>query len=103
MPFGSGQQETDMRAIIMASALLATGLAVPALADGSDSRCTRSPDGRSVTASAVSKGLEDLGYRVDRIKAEHGCYEVRAVNDSGFPIKAVYTQATGELVQARLR
>ena len=35
-----------MRTIIMASAFLATGLAVPALADGSDSRCTRSPDGR---------------------------------------------------------
>ena len=53
--------------------------------------------------SAVSKGLEDLGYRVSRIEAEHGCYEVRAVNDSGFPIKATYARATGELVQARLR
>ena len=68
-----------------------------------DSRCAPGRDGRIVAASEVSKGLEDLGYRVDRIKAEHGCYEVRAVNDSGFPIKAVYAQATGELVQARLR
>lgn len=92
-----------MRTIIMTTALLAAGLATPVLADGSDSRCTRSPDGRIVAASEVSKGLEDLGYRVGRIKAEDGCYEVRAVNDSGFPIRAVYTQATGELVQARLR
>jgi hypothetical protein len=92
-----------MRTIIMASALLATGLAVPAMADDSDSRCAPVADGRIVAASEVSKRLEDLGYRVDRIKAEHGCYEVRAVNDSGFPIKAVYVQATGELVQARLR
>ncbi|SCY97839.1 PepSY domain-containing protein [Microvirga guangxiensis] len=91
-----------MRTIIMASTLLAAGLAVPALADGSGSRCTPGPDGRIVAASEVSKRLEDLGYRVDRIKAEHGCYEVRAVNDSGFPINAVYAWATGELVQARL-
>jgi len=92
-----------MRTIIMASAFLATGLAVPALADGSDSRCTRSPDGGIVAASEVSKGLEDLAYRVDRITAEHGCYEIRAVNDSGFPIKVVYARATGELVRAQLR
>jgi len=92
-----------MRTIIMTTALVAAGLAGPALADDSDSRCAPSAEGRTFAASAVSKGLEDLGYRVSRIKAEHGCYEVRAVNDSGFPIKAVYAQATGELVRARLR
>ena len=75
-----------MRAIIMASALLAAGLATPSLADDSDSRCATSADDRIVAASEVSKGLEELGYRVSRIKAEHGCYEVRAVNDSGFPL-----------------
>ncbi len=92
-----------MRTIIMTSALLAAGLATPVLADGPDSRCTRSPDGRIVAASKVTRGLEELGYRIDRIRVEHGCYEVRAVNDSGFPIKAIYARATGELVQARLR
>jgi len=92
-----------MRTIIMISALLAAGLATPALADGSNRRCAPGADGRVVAASEVSKKLEDLGYRVDRIKAEDGCYEVRAVNGSGFPIKAIYTQATGELVRARLR
>ncbi|ACL61005.1 PepSY domain-containing protein [Methylobacterium nodulans] len=92
-----------MRTIIMASALLATGLAVPAMADGLDHRCSPVADGRIVAASEVSKGLEVLGYRVDRVKAEDGCYEVRAVNDSGLPIKAVYAQATGELVRAWLR
>ena len=40
---------------------------------------------------------------MDRITAEHGCYEIRAVNDSGFPIKVVYARATGELVRAQLR
>jgi hypothetical protein len=103
MPFGLGQQETDMRTIIMTSALLAAGLATSVLADGPDSRCASGIDGQSVAASEVSKGLEELGYRIDSIKAEHGCYEVRAVNDSGFPIKVTYARATGELVQARLR
>lgn len=92
-----------MRTIIMMSALLAAGLTVPASADGLDSRCASSADGRIVAASEVSKGLEDLGYRVSRIKADDGCYKVRAVNDSGFPIQALYAQATGELVRARLR
>ena len=91
-----------MRTIIMTSALLAAGLAAPAMADGSGTRCAPSPDGRIVAASEVSKSLENLGYRVDSLEAEHGCYEVRAVNDSGFPIRAVYAQATGELVRARL-
>ncbi len=92
-----------MRMIIMTSALLAAGLATPVLADGPNSLCASGVNGRIVAASEVSRGLEDLGYRIDRIKAEHGCYEVRAVNDSGFPIRATYAQATGELVQARLR
>jgi hypothetical protein len=92
-----------MRTINMASALLATGLAVPTLTDGSERRCTRSPDGRIVAASEITQGLEDLGYRVSRIKAKHGCYEVQAVNDSGFPIQAVYAPATGELIKAGLR
>ncbi|MPR06223.1 PepSY domain-containing protein [Microvirga tunisiensis] len=92
-----------MRAIIMTTALLTAGLAVPALADGSGSRCAPATKGQSVAASEVSKGLEGLGYRVGRIEAEHGCYQVRAVNDSGFPIQVLYARATGELVQARLR
>jgi hypothetical protein len=102
MPFGSGRQETDMRTIMMASALVA-GLVAPAIAEASGTRCAAAPDGRPIAASEVIKGLEDLGYRVDRIKTEGGCYEVRAVNDSGLPIKAIYTRSTGELVQARLR
>ena len=55
-PFGSGPQETDMRTIIMTSALLAAGLATPALADGPDSRCASNADGRTVAASEVSQG-----------------------------------------------
>lgn len=92
-----------MRTIITASALLAAGFAGPAMADGSGSRFVSGPDDRIVAASEVSRGLESLGYRVVRIEAENGCFEIRAVNDSGLPIKAVYAQATGELLHAKLR
>ncbi|HEY7383800.1 MAG TPA: PepSY domain-containing protein [Beijerinckiaceae bacterium] len=64
-------------------------------------------EGRRVTASPamsseIRAGLESTGYRVDRIEVEHGTFEVRAVNDSGFPIKATY-DARGELIRAALR
>ena len=57
-----------------------------------------------VSGNTVRTKLEGMGYRVDRLlEAEHDCWEVRAVNDSGFPIKAKYDLATGELMQAKLR
>jgi hypothetical protein len=92
-----------MRTIIIATALLAAGLSGPANATNVKTHCAAGAEGRIVAAGEVRKGLEDLGYRVDRIKDEHGCYEVIAVNDSGFAIKAHYSNATGELIQARLR
>jgi len=88
-----------MRNIITAAALFAAAFASPALAsDGSVPLRSR-----DVTSGDVVRGLEQLGYRVDTLKIEHGRYEVRAVNDSGFPIKLDYDRATGELVRARLR
>jgi hypothetical protein len=53
-------------------------------------------------SNAIRAGLESTGYRVERIEAEHGTFEVRAVNDSGFPIKATY-DGRGELLRAALR
>ena len=46
---------------------------------------------------------ESTGYQVQRVKAEHGAYKVRAVNDSGFPITATYEGTSGELIRAALR
>jgi hypothetical protein len=56
-----------------------------------------------VSAEIIRTKLESMGYRVNRFEAEHNCWEVRAVNDSGFPIKAKYNLTTGELMQAKLR
>jgi hypothetical protein len=57
----------------------------------------------SISSDTIRKSLETMGYRVDRIKAEHDCYEVQAVNDSGFPIKATYDATSGLLMEAKLR
>lgn len=92
-----------MRKTITLSALLVAGLMVPAIVHASDdNRCASRTSGTSVAANEVRERLEGLGYRVERIEAEHGCYEVRAANDSGFPIKALYSQVTGELLGAKL-
>jgi hypothetical protein len=56
-----------------------------------------------VSGEMIRTKLESMGYRVDRLEAEHDCWEVRAVNDSGLPIKVRYDLITGELMQAKLR
>lgn len=85
-----------------AAAILALALAAPAWA-GSDRTCASVTGGMPVSSTSVRSNLQDLGYRVGKIEVEHGCYEVRAVNESGYEIKAIYHPATGDLVRAKLR
>ena len=58
---------------------------------------------QSRVVETIRKELESTGYQVHRVKAEHGAYKVRAVNDSGFPITATYDGTSGELIRAALR
>lgn len=83
---------------IAALTLAATGAAVAGEGLGVFSK---GPD--RAAGEMIRTKLESMGYRVDRLEAEHDCWEVRAVNDSGFPIKAKYDLTTGELMQAKLR
>lgn len=92
-----------MRTIMMTLTLLIAGTTLPAMAYGPDCPSNSTPDDHIVAISEVSRSLEDLGYLITEIEAENGCYAVRAVNDSGYPIKAIFDQATGELLWARLR
>jgi hypothetical protein len=85
--------------ITAAATALIAGVAGAALAE--DGRHV-APASSGGVRDAIRATLESTGYRVARIKAEHGAYEVQAVNDSGFPIKATY-HTSGELIQARLR
>lgn len=92
-----------MRKTIITAALLAVGFSGLAVAGEHDRRAFAAIDGPTVQAADVVRTLERLGYRVDKLKMEHGRFELRAVNDSGLPIKAYYNATTGELVRARLR
>lgn len=92
-----------MRTIIVTMTLLLTGAAVPAFAGGQDCHTPFNAQSKVMPVSEVARALEDMGYRVLEIEFEDGCYEVKAVNDSGYPIKALYDPATGELLGAGLR
>ncbi len=66
-------------------------------------RCATAAGAPWIGTDAVRRNLEELGYRVSRVKVEHGCYEARAMNDTGIPIELLYHPASGDLVRARLR
>lgn len=92
-----------MRKIMMALTILLAGAAAPALAGESGCPTPLNAETKIVPTSEVAKTLEDMGYRVLEIEFEDGCYKVKAVNESGYPINAIYDPATGELLGAGLR
>lgn len=100
-----------MRKILLTTvlALGAAAAAAPALAgagagkDALHDRCQVASGEVRLPAEAIRKTLEDLGYQVDRLKLDDGCYEAQAANDTGIPIEVRYHPVTGQLVQARLR
>jgi hypothetical protein len=93
-------------AVALGAAAMVPAIA-PAMAGGERNAgayaCRTSPGETRLPAEAIRKTLEDLGYRVDRVEMDDGCYDARAVNDSGIPIEVRYHPVTGELVRARLR
>jgi hypothetical protein len=102
-----------MRKILLTSAMAlgAAAAAIPAIvpAMAGEERnagaydCRTAPGETRLPAEAIRNALQEFGYRVDRIKMDDGCYDARAVNDSGIPIEARYHPVTGDLVRARLR
>jgi Peptidase propeptide and YPEB domain len=56
-----------------------------------------------ISPSDMKARLNDLGYDVQRIEAEHGKFEARLVERrSGRPVEATFSARTGELVRAKL-
>ena len=81
-----------MRKFLMgAVAALALGAAGATVAGDSG----RSRSEASASGETIRTKLESMGYRVDRLEAERGRWEARAVNDSGFPIKVRYRHGDG--------
>lgn len=92
-----------MTKILMIPAVaLAFAAAVPAVASESEPQCPASAAAEHVSADTIRAELEAVGYRIDEIEVEDGCYEVEVMNESGYPVEAVYEQATGRLVRAEL-
>jgi hypothetical protein len=85
--------------LIASAAILASTAGASMAADQRDPFPAFEP----AMGDTIRMGLEAAGYRVERMKAEHGRYEARVVNDSGLPVKAVYDAHTGELLRAKLR
>jgi hypothetical protein len=85
--------------LISSAAILASTAGGSMAADGRDPFAGSDP----VMSDTIRTGLEAAGYRVERMKIEHGRYEARVVNDSGLPVKAVYDAHSGELLRAKLR
>ncbi|WP_406856127.1 PepSY domain-containing protein [Alsobacter sp. KACC 23698] len=60
-------------------------------------------ESKSAAGDAIRQHLENLGYRVSHLEVEHGRLMLRAVNDTGLPIKLTYDPATREMLRAALR
>jgi len=90
-----------MRKFLMgAAAALVLGTAGATVAAESSRVFPKAADG--ISGETIRAKLGSMGYRVDRLEAEHGYWEAVAVNDSGLPVKLKYDRGTGELINAKL-
>ncbi|PSC02479.1 hypothetical protein SLNSH_23865 [Alsobacter soli] len=64
---------------------------------------TMAGESKSAAGEAIRQQLEGLGYRVSHVEAEQGRLKLRAVNDTGLPIRLTYDPATGEMLRAAIR
>jgi hypothetical protein len=56
-----------------------------------------------ISPSEIKARLNDLGYDVRRIEAEHGKFDARLVERrSGRTVEATFSARTGELLRAKL-
>jgi hypothetical protein len=104
------KEHTMLTKTIAVTALLAA-LAVPALAsdDGhrgererfehSDrGRCLARPAAERLSVDQVAQKLKEQGYTVRKIKASHGCYEVRGTDAKGVRVEMYVNPATAEII-----
>jgi hypothetical protein len=86
-------------ALTLALAGITAGTAAPALARD-ESRCTQSPGSARMSEDAVKAKLADAGYKITRIKREHGCYEVHATDQSGTRLELRVDPASAKILRA---
>jgi hypothetical protein len=75
--------------------------AAPAFARD-DARCTVSPGAARLSTDAVRARLAESGYKVTRVKTEHGCYEVHATDQGGAAVELRVDPVTAKVVRTEM-
>ena len=88
--------------LLIPAAALAIALINPAFADDDyERRCRPAAQGKWLSVQQITRKVEALGYTVQRVKADDGCYKVYATDKNGLRIKARFNPVTGALVGAK--
>lgn len=87
-----------MRRVLAASMLMALAGAGTAMA-GDDCRV---PMDQWQPREAVQKMAEARGWKVDRIKVDDGCYEIRGLDEVGRRLKAKIDPGSLEIVKMKV-
>ena len=82
------------KALAASIMLLSAVVAIPAYAE-ENGRCSSVPKEKWLTQDAAKAKLAELGYDVRSIKAEHGCYEAKAVDKNGVRLEIYVNPETG--------
>ncbi|WP_347266160.1 PepSY domain-containing protein [Paracoccus sp. (in: a-proteobacteria)] len=83
-------------------AALALAVALPATAALADNDCNVPADQRQ-SWEAVTQLANDLGWTINWMEIDDGCYELRVTDAGGNALKAKVDPATLEVVKARIK
>jgi hypothetical protein len=93
--------------LIMRTSILVSGfaLSVSLIAGGSALAQTASRDtAQDLPTSSIQEKLTTLGYRnIDRIKRDHGAFEVKASDSKGERVKLYVDPQTGDIINKRAK
>ena len=87
--------------LTLALAGLTAVAAAPAFARD-DARCAASPGAARLSADAVRAKLAESGYKIGRIKTEHGCYEVHATDRAGTAVELRVDPVTARVLRTEM-
>jgi len=79
------------------------GMSGPVLAHSGAQECLRASNEAPISAAAMKKKIDSLGYAVRRLTSGASCYQALMIDrDSGGRVRALFDMANGELVSAEL-
>ena len=91
------------KSLVLTAIFLVTSMGGAAMARDDEQSCMRARQTETVSIDAMKQRIDNLGYEVRRIEAEHGCFEAYIIDRrSGGGVKATFSRADGELLRAKL-